>query len=283
MDMNRLALIIPVILTGMLVTPVSRALVDDDQDPEKIASALLEKLTPALALQQQNLQHGMDPQTAARTYNDGLPMWMILYVRPNQNDGHTGYFEKGFFTGGMHGPYGEVRDIASADSFGMKHESPWSMKLAGIGEVSLFRDPDFHGKAWLTIQSYDDTPKNHSWVTRQVTGSVRFCPGVAFYLGADFRGEGSLLDHCSPKPEESVCIEGNELVRKAGSLHADRMIDRVVVYDSPGCKGGHVTFLREKEPGTISTIPSFMSGKIRSVELHFGAPRLWFTAPAVAR
>lgn len=263
-------------------------------DAEKIAEALADRLSDALELDN-STPSNVHPDTKKRRFEDGNPMWMMLFVRPRQNLLFHNYYAKGFKTTYYSSPfYVNVPDIENPLGFHMKHESPWSVKYAGIGKILFYRSTDFKGKAYKAIVSTDDRPKVFTFGSdnnavmcfcshnnpncpsslcgdRSKTGSIKMCPGVAFYSKEKYIGDSELLYSCDANRYSEHCFNdvNNTIINNAGSFHFDGAIQEVHLYKNKNCSGAQSWYSFNKQDGTVSKISDFVRNNIRSVKIIF--------------
>ncbi|MBL6991260.1 MAG: hypothetical protein ISR65_15860 [Bacteriovoracaceae bacterium] len=266
------------------------------QDETAIARALADRLEDELQFEDEGPNE--HPQTERRRFEDKNPMWLMLYVRPRQNQNFPNFHAKGFRVGLINKPYSSVRDIENINTFNMKKISPWSMKYTGIGRIYFYRQMHYK-KLFKVVQSSDDYPKVETFKSSnnarnctcsrsnrrecevrtcgasELIGSIKFDPGVAFYSRENFRGSATLITPLAFSrrpltPGGEVCISlGSSQAKKARSFHFDALIKQVHLYKRDNCRGARSWYSWQRQTGVVRKVSNFVRGQISSVKLVY--------------
>ncbi len=260
-------------------------------DSEAAARALEDRLRDALVFDN-GQANNVHRDTKLRRFEDGNPMWLQLYVRPQQNKRFRNYFAKGFKTGRNVGLFTNITNISSRGTFHMRHESPWSYKLSGIGKFLFYHKAGFKEQFRKVISS-NDRPKYHTFGSgnnaarcrcsqqnpscarktcgkREIIGSVKFCPGVSVYAKKDYIGTPMTYSMCDAKPKSTKCFRVATAQKKMQSFHFDALLSHVKFYTGPNCKGGTTALYSfAKQKGTVPLLTSSVRNKVGSIRIYF--------------
>jgi hypothetical protein len=266
-----------------------------DQDASKIAQALKERLKDALRFEDD--EPWAHPQTKLRRFEDKNPMWLMLYVRPQQNKNFPRFHAKGFRVGLTDRPYYDVEDISKKYGFNMRHDSPWSIQYNGIGRMYFYRDIKFKN-LWKITQSTDDHVKKVTFGStnnalgcqrcsfhnpdcsdpkcgqREVIGSIKFDPGIAFYQKVDYRGRAELLTPLTYITERlrgntAFCLPASAFVKKSKSFHFDPLVRKIKLFRGKNCRGPFSSYTWERQQGVVANISSHVRNRVESVEVTY--------------
>jgi len=267
---------------------------DDSQNEEAIAKALADRLSDSLAFQPGSTASGppstADPkqaldtmQTTIRGYEDGQPMWMILYSKPELNENNPLARKVAFVTGRKNHPYTNVPNVASRDTFNVKPDIPMSMLMSGIGKINVYHSADYAEAPFITQDLTTDVPVKLSWFTSPVIGSIRFCPGAVFYEESNLLGEPTLKYRCDLKAETNVCINALHELRKTQSFHFDGLIENVEFFREAQCQGPPIRFTWSATYGVVKNLPFTLRNRVKSIRLHYKPATSHFVGPKKAK